>query len=316
MFRIITVLALLGLSATATADNSAGISLFRYHYELAKEGNTDSMYMLGSCFERGVGVKRDYEKALFWYRKAASKGNPIANRKISKMMKKLSELRQHRRNKIKKRETSVAHRNKIVPKPVAKPVPAPQPSIAKKTLPEPKPQKNTTAVPVTAEKTPVVRTPSNPPNVASEPVNATHRASASEEKTSSPAIASQTPTLPAPLSPAPPLRKFVSGATDGKPDSAKRSKNTMVPALSVKQATRAQPAATTRKQNVEDARRENKVSLTIEKPGSEPASQPASATKSAAGSEKKPGDQAETTENEFDANPCNGPSARFMSTCR
>ena len=95
MLKIFALLVLLGLSSSALAEDSASQSLFGFHAALAKEGNPDSMYMLGNLYERGAGVKRDYEKALRWYRLASENGNLIANRKIQRLTKKLAELKKH-----------------------------------------------------------------------------------------------------------------------------------------------------------------------------------------------------------------------------
>ena len=45
---------------------------------LANHGDAEAQYNLGYCYECGLGVEIDYEKAVFWYKKAAELGNPIA----------------------------------------------------------------------------------------------------------------------------------------------------------------------------------------------------------------------------------------------
>ena len=40
---------------------------------LAEHGNAKAQYHLALMYQRGEGVKKDYQKALKWYRKAAKK---------------------------------------------------------------------------------------------------------------------------------------------------------------------------------------------------------------------------------------------------
>ena len=41
----------------------------------AEQGNADAQFRLGSMYDLGVGVARDYKLALAWYTKAAEQGN-------------------------------------------------------------------------------------------------------------------------------------------------------------------------------------------------------------------------------------------------
>lgn len=43
----------------------------------ARKGNDSAMVSIGEYYELGQRVKVDLDKALFWYKKAAEKGNPI-----------------------------------------------------------------------------------------------------------------------------------------------------------------------------------------------------------------------------------------------
>ena len=45
---------------------------------LAKKGDADAQYKIGGQYHFGQGVKKDYEKALFWYSKAAEQGHARA----------------------------------------------------------------------------------------------------------------------------------------------------------------------------------------------------------------------------------------------
>ena len=47
---------------------------FKYWLPLAEDGNYESQFMLGTLYENGQGVKKDFAKALQWYEKAAIKG--------------------------------------------------------------------------------------------------------------------------------------------------------------------------------------------------------------------------------------------------
>lgn len=50
-----------------------------YWYRKAAEQNeNESQFMLGVCYFNGRGIKQDYEKAAFWYRKAAEQENAKA----------------------------------------------------------------------------------------------------------------------------------------------------------------------------------------------------------------------------------------------
>ena len=46
--------------------------------EAAKDGHDGGQYMLGVCYEWGLGVEQNYEEALKWYRLAAEQGLPEA----------------------------------------------------------------------------------------------------------------------------------------------------------------------------------------------------------------------------------------------
>ncbi len=50
--------------------------------QAAEEGNCRAMVLVGGCYEEGVGVPKDYGKAMQWYRKAADAGNAAAMNNI------------------------------------------------------------------------------------------------------------------------------------------------------------------------------------------------------------------------------------------
>ena len=49
-----------------------------WYSRAAAEGDADSQYMLGECYEKGVGLGLDYKQAAYWYSKAAEKGHASA----------------------------------------------------------------------------------------------------------------------------------------------------------------------------------------------------------------------------------------------
>ena len=61
-------------------DNKTGM---KWLQKSVNQGWPDAQLLLGGLYEEGVGVKQDYAKAAFWYRKAAEKGvckGPIRDR--------------------------------------------------------------------------------------------------------------------------------------------------------------------------------------------------------------------------------------------
>ena len=57
----------------------------------AELGRADSQWRLGTMYEEGFGTDTDYEKALYWYRKAAVQGDGSAAKRIPEIEKKLKE---------------------------------------------------------------------------------------------------------------------------------------------------------------------------------------------------------------------------------
>jgi TPR repeat protein len=80
-FRLWAVLALLlcvfapwaQSTSAATAQNKGIDPAF---LAKAEAGDAESQYKLGNKYYSGHGVRRDYSKAEFWFRKAAEQGNP------------------------------------------------------------------------------------------------------------------------------------------------------------------------------------------------------------------------------------------------
>lgn len=65
----------------------------RYHeyymhfFDKASKGDVFAEYVVGEMYHRGVGVKRDYEKAISWLQKAAIHGNTESQRVLSGIIK-------------------------------------------------------------------------------------------------------------------------------------------------------------------------------------------------------------------------------------
>lgn len=60
------------LSAQSKPDDATMYRIFR---EMAEKGHVNSQARLGSCYAFGQGVARDWDKAVYWWRKAAEAGS-------------------------------------------------------------------------------------------------------------------------------------------------------------------------------------------------------------------------------------------------
>ena len=45
----------------------------------------DAMFVLGDCYQHGVGVPKDQQEALRWYRKAAERGHTQAKKLLAQL---------------------------------------------------------------------------------------------------------------------------------------------------------------------------------------------------------------------------------------
>ena len=57
--------------------------------ELANKGYAAAQYYLGNCYENGIGVSKDGEKAVEWYTKAANQGDANAQKALERLKKPL-----------------------------------------------------------------------------------------------------------------------------------------------------------------------------------------------------------------------------------
>ena len=84
---IALVLSFVCLATLAWADYQAGMdannrgdyaTALREWRPLAEQGDPSAQFRLGSLYENGDGVSRDFAKARQWYEKAAAQGEPKA----------------------------------------------------------------------------------------------------------------------------------------------------------------------------------------------------------------------------------------------
>lgn len=77
----------LSLSSSAIAGFDEGIAAyqandlplaFKEFQAAAEAGHSDSQFNLGLMYEQGIGVGKDEQQAVVWYRKAAEQGNAFA----------------------------------------------------------------------------------------------------------------------------------------------------------------------------------------------------------------------------------------------
>jgi len=86
-FLIALVLSIICLAAPPSADYPAGVDAYnsgnyatalREWRPLAEQGDPGAQFRLGSLYENGDGVPRDFAKARLWYEKAAAQGEAKA----------------------------------------------------------------------------------------------------------------------------------------------------------------------------------------------------------------------------------------------
>ena len=74
------------MNLAATYDNLNNFPLaVKWYIPVAEDGDAVAQYCLGLHYERGLGVKRDYNKAVMWYVKAAEQGDQGAIRQLNKL---------------------------------------------------------------------------------------------------------------------------------------------------------------------------------------------------------------------------------------
>ena len=348
MSKLFAVLTLFSLSLAVLADDEQSVGLFRFHAELAKEGNPDSMYMLGNLYERGAGVKQDYDKALRWYRLASENGNRSANRKIKRLLKKIAKMKQV------EAATKAAHGNPVthptkkkadiasdrVAKPPVAKMPVTKPSRTQVSLPAPKSSSpaapkttsNTTATTKTDTATDLSTNTSTRIKTTAPPVAASvvARPPAPQKPLPKPAPSVASPAAENPLRSLSPAKNVVVSpmsvpSPSGRPLVPSTTVNTssqtnaiQTPSTAVLPSSSTPPSATRvldkdmlRAVDINSARHATSSNAETSKKTVDLPESP-----SAVAAPKQADANDASAPAEFNTNPCNGPSARFMSTCR
>lgn len=60
---------------------------FYWYKRAAEQGHTNAQYRLGFCYEYGIGVAKNFDYAVSWYRKAARNGNKAAETRLRQIYK-------------------------------------------------------------------------------------------------------------------------------------------------------------------------------------------------------------------------------------
>jgi hypothetical protein len=85
MNRIATALSLLLATTLCHAGNDIWTALFKDKLRDAGNGDSQAMYDVGAMYQNGRGVAPDRDKAMEWYRKAATQHNPQAVSRLKLM---------------------------------------------------------------------------------------------------------------------------------------------------------------------------------------------------------------------------------------
>ena len=75
---------------------------------LAEKGDAQAQWKLGFNYEAGIGVPRDFQKALYWYRLSAAQGNTWAQNSLTKLELGLNQRQAEAGNQVVNNATSVA----------------------------------------------------------------------------------------------------------------------------------------------------------------------------------------------------------------
>lgn len=72
----------------AFATDALAEGAFKYQQKMANLGYAEAQYTLATMYEDGIGTKKNLDKALEWYRKAAEQGHELALQKIDAVVEK------------------------------------------------------------------------------------------------------------------------------------------------------------------------------------------------------------------------------------
>jgi len=89
--RLIVFVVLLMSSITIATDDLVSDRLFKHHTVLAKNGNSESMFIVAGMYENGNGVDIDFGEAIRWYRSSAKLGNTLAPHRVRRVSRKMRE---------------------------------------------------------------------------------------------------------------------------------------------------------------------------------------------------------------------------------
>jgi len=92
--KIYVAMLLAALASFASADDTIANGLFKFHHDLATQGDPQSMYLLGNMYASGRGVARSYDEAVHWYERAMEHGNSRAMGRIAELVIKRQEEEQ------------------------------------------------------------------------------------------------------------------------------------------------------------------------------------------------------------------------------
>ncbi len=82
MFIFILLFPLLVSAGIPLQLSNVSAGLFRFQMSLAEKGNAEAQYKVGEMYELGKSVPKDMSNALSWYEKAAEQGHTKAGYKI------------------------------------------------------------------------------------------------------------------------------------------------------------------------------------------------------------------------------------------
>lgn len=68
-----------GLAAAERGDYETALKVWRV---LAKKGDSEAQYYLGSMYDRGLGIQQNYAEAAKWYLRAAQRGDADAKNNL------------------------------------------------------------------------------------------------------------------------------------------------------------------------------------------------------------------------------------------
>ena len=81
----LTLLLIIAVSSAAYAADDPMKSLFLFQQKMANKGNAQAMMKMGQMYERGDGVKKDYDNAIKMYQQAHDAGHAKAKSSLKRL---------------------------------------------------------------------------------------------------------------------------------------------------------------------------------------------------------------------------------------